>query len=171
MSVHNHSKISKNGGYVGASPKELCTPRSHLWISMPLCAANVTLQCNIKRIISSCRYWVFSLRINWTVCTCPLFYVFSGMFARVWQIAQKYGCNFTCSRNQPPKRGEYIVPAAYPEQKGVRNVRAHRAMPIHIERTGFDVSVRIVTNDLRSKISRFKRNMPAYESVLSGLKT
>ena len=64
----------------------------------------------------------------------------------------------------------YIVPAAYPEQKSVRNVRAHREMVIHIERTGFVVLVCIVTNDSRSKISRFKRNMPAYESVLSGLK-
>ena len=46
-------------------------------------------------------------------------------------------------------------------------------MVIHIERTGFVVLVRIVTNDSRSKISRFKRNiyMPAYESVLSDLKT
>ena len=64
-----------------------------------------------------------------------------------------------------------IVPAAYPEQKSVRNVRAHREMVILIERTGFDVLVCIVTNNSRSKISRFKRNMPAYESVLSGLKT
>ena len=63
----------------------------------------------------------------------------------------------------------HTVPAAYPEQKCVRNVRAHREMVIHIERTGFVVLVRIVTNDSRSKISRFKRNMPAYESVLSGL--
>ena len=43
-------------------------------------------------------------------------------------------------------------------------------MVIHIERTGFDVLVRIVTNDSRCKISWFKRNMSAYESVLSGLK-
>ena len=82
ISVQNHSKISKNGGYVGASnlilhtvncelihsstpwtsgerstPMEICTPRSHLWISTPLCAANVTLQCNIKRISSACWYW------------------------------------------------------------------------------------------------------------------
>ena len=44
-------------------------------------------------------------------------------------------------------------------------------MVIHIERTGFVVLVRIVTNDSRSKISRFSRNMPAYKSVLSGFKT
>ena len=44
-------------------------------------------------------------------------------------------------------------------------------MVIHIERTGFAVLVRIVNNDSRSKISRFNRNMPAYESVLSGFKT
>ena len=43
-------------------------------------------------------------------------------------------------------------------------------MVIDIERTGFVVLARIVTNDSRSKISRFKRNMPAYGSVLSDLK-
>ena len=35
---------------------------------------------------------------------------------------------------------------------------------------GFVVLVRIVTNDSRSRVSRFSRNTPAYESVLSGLK-
>ena len=40
-------------------------------------------------------------------------------------------------------------------------------MVIHIERTGFLVLGRIVVNDSRFKISRFKRNMPAYKSVLS----
>ena len=60
------------------------------------------------------------------------------------------------------------MPAAYPEQKSVRNVRAHREMVIHIERTGFVALVCIGMNDSRSKISRFNRNMPAYESVLSG---
>ena len=44
-------------------------------------------------------------------------------------------------------------------------------MVIYIERTGFVVLVRIVTNDSRSKISWFKRNMPAYESVLGDFKT
>ena len=44
-------------------------------------------------------------------------------------------------------------------------------MVILIERTGFVVLVCIVTNDSSSKISRFKRNMPAYESVLSDFKT
>ena len=44
-------------------------------------------------------------------------------------------------------------------------------MFIHIERTGFVVLVRIITNDSSSKISRFKKNMPAYESVLNDLKT
>ena len=44
-------------------------------------------------------------------------------------------------------------------------------MIINIERTGFAVLARIVNNDSRSKISRFKRNMPVYESVLSGFKT
>ena len=63
------------------------------------------------------------------------------------------------------------VPAAYPDQKSVRNVRAHREMVINIVRTGFVVLACIVTNGSRSIISRFKRNMPAYESVLSDLKT
>ena len=62
-------------------------------------------------------------------------------------------------------------PILDPNQKNVRNVRAHREMVINIERTGFVVLARIVTNDFRSKISRFKRNMPAYESVLSDFKT
>ena len=63
------------------------------------------------------------------------------------------------------------MPAAYPYQKSVRNVRTHREMVTIIERTGFVVLARIVTNDLISEIARFKRNMPAYESVLSELKT
>ena len=63
------------------------------------------------------------------------------------------------------------MPTAYPDQKSVRNVRAHREMVINVERTGFDVLARIVDNNSRSKISRFKRNMPVYESVLSGFKT
>ena len=37
-------------------------------------------------------------------------------------------------------------------KKSVRNVRAHREMVIHNERTGFAVLVRIVTNVSRSKI-------------------
>ena len=44
-------------------------------------------------------------------------------------------------------------------------------MVIHIERTGFLVLGRIVTDDSTSKMSRFSRNMPAYKSVLSGFKT
>ena len=62
----------------------------------------------------------------------------------------------------------FTVPAAYPDQKSVRNVRAHREMVIHIERTRFLVFGRLVTDDSRPKISRISRNMPAYESVLSG---
>ena len=64
-----------------------------------------------------------------------------------------------------------IVPASLKPESSVRNVRAHREKVVHVERTGFAVSVRIVNNDSRSKISRFKRNMPACESVLSDLKT
>ena len=63
------------------------------------------------------------------------------------------------------------VPAAYPEQKSVRNVRAHREIVIHIECTQFLVLGRIVTDVSTSKMSRFSRNMPAYKSVLSGFKT
>ena len=63
------------------------------------------------------------------------------------------------------------MPAAYPDKKSVRNVRPHREMVINIERTGLVVLARIVTNDSRSKTSQFKRRMPAYESVLSDLKT
>ena len=63
------------------------------------------------------------------------------------------------------------LPAAYPDQKSVRNVRAHCEMVINIGHTEFVVLARVVTNDSRSKISRFKKNMPAYESVLSDLKT
>ena len=44
-------------------------------------------------------------------------------------------------------------------------------MSIDIERTGFFILGRIVTNDSTSKISRFGRNMPAYKSVLSGFET
>ena len=53
------------------------------------------------------------------------------------------------------------VPAAYPEQKSVRNIRAHREMFIHIERIVSFVLGRIVMHDSRSEISRFDRNMPA----------
>ena len=67
------------------------------------------------------------------------------------------------------RKSHYYIQAT-PDQKSVRNVRTHREMVIHIERTGFLVLGRIVTDDSRSKISRFSRNMPAYESVLSGLK-
>ena len=63
----------------------------------------------------------------------------------------------------------HTVPAAYPEQKSVRNVRAHREMAIHIERTGFLDLGRIVMDESGSKVSRFKRNMPAYESLESVL--
>ena len=63
------------------------------------------------------------------------------------------------------------VPVAYPDKKSVRNVRAHHEMVINTERTGFVVLARVVTNGSRSKISRFKRNMLAYESVLSDFKT
>ena len=76
-----------------------------------------------------------------------------------------------CSDTTVSFRRLPIVPAAYPEQESVRNVRAHREMVIHIERHGFIVLGRIVTDDSRSKISRFSRNMPAYESMLSGFKT
>ena len=55
--------------------------------------------------------------------------------------------------------------------QGVLRQAPPMEMVINIERTGFVVLARIVTNGSRSKISRFKRNMPAYESVLSDLKT
>ena len=54
---------------------------------------------------------------------------------------------------------ELTVPAAYPEQKSVRNVRAHREMVIHIERIGFFALGRTVMNDAGSGISRFSRNI------------
>ena len=65
------------------------------------------------------------------------------------------------------------VPAAYLEQKSVRNVRDLRRMVVYIERTGFLVLGHSVTDDSRFKVSRFSRNicMPAYKSVLSGFKT
>ena len=62
------------------------------------------------------------------------------------------------------------MPTAYPDQKNDRNVRAHREMVINIERTGVVVLARIVADGSRSKISRFERNMSAYESGLSDLK-
>ena len=71
----------------------------------------------------------------------------------------------------PLVSADHTVPTAYPDHKSVGNMRAHRKMVINIERIGFIVLACIVTNDSRSKMSRFKRNMPAYESVLSDLKT
>ena len=44
-----------------------------------------------------------------------------------------------------------VVPAAYPEQKSIRNVRAHREMVIHIEHLGFCSSGHNVMNDVGSE--------------------
>ena len=62
------------------------------------------------------------------------------------------------------------VPAAYLEQKHVRTVSHHSEMAINIEHLGFVVLGSISNNDVKFRKSRFKRNMPAYESVLSGFK-
>ena len=55
----------------------------------------------------------------------------------------------------------HTVPVGYKPQSSVRNVRAHREIYVHNERTWFSVLGHIVMND-----SRFI-NMPAYKSVLT----
>ena len=74
------------------------------------------------------------------------------------------------SDTKSKKQKGSTVPAAYLERKHVRTASHHPEMAINIEHLGFVVLGSISNNDVKFRKSRFKRNMPAYESVLSGFK-